>query len=79
MQDKICDVFLAIRFETVPTKTKAKPEWVRVDDNPIKHIKRLAKINQDDYWDVFRLLISGAIYAVGKNQYKLFKEKERIK
>lgn len=76
MEDKFCNVFLGIRFESVPTKTKSKPEWVRVDDNPIRHMKRLAKINQEDFWEVFRLLMSGAIYVVGKNQYKLFKERK---
>lgn len=74
--EQVCDVFLAIRFGTIPTKTKVRADWVRIAENPIKHIKRLARINQDNFWNVYNLLMSGCVYSVGNNQYKLFKDKK---
>ena len=76
MKDEVCEVFLAIRFEVAPTKTKQKQEWVEIPENPIKVIKRLCKINLDDFWGAYTTLMRGGIYQVGQNQYKLFKCKE---
>ena len=79
MKDSLCEVFIAIKFETAPTKTKQKQEWVRVAEDPVKHMKRLARINDDDFWNVYQTLMQGGIYQVGKNQYKLFKVKDKGK
>lgn len=78
-KDEVCDVFLAIKFEVAPTKTKQKQEWVEMPENPIKAIKRLCRINLDDFWGVYQPLMLGGVYCVGKNQYKLFKVKKEEK
>ena len=72
--DSLCNSFLAIKFTIAPTQTKSKQEWVRIRDSPLPHIKQLAKINNDDFYNALKTLLQGGTYAVGDNLYKLFNE-----